>query len=35
MIELNVNGKTVSYDGDEDKPLLWAIREDLGAKIWV
>jgi len=30
MRKLNVNGKTVEYDGDEDKPLLWALREDLG-----
>ncbi len=30
MVKLNVNGKTVEYSGDEDKPLLWAIREDLG-----
>ncbi len=30
MITFNVNGRKVDYDGDEDKPLLWAIREDLG-----
>ncbi len=30
MRKLNVNGKTREYDGDEEKPLLWAIREDLG-----
>ena len=30
MITFNVNGRKVEYDGDEDKPLLWAIREDLG-----
>jgi len=30
MIKLNVNGKTREYEGDTDKPLLWAIREDLG-----
>jgi len=30
MIKLNVNGKTREYEGDTNKPLLWAIREDLG-----
>ena len=30
MQKLNVNGKTVEYDGDEDKPLLWALREEFG-----
>lgn len=30
MRRLNVNGKSVNYDGDTDKPLLWALREDLG-----
>lgn len=30
MIKLNVNGKTRDYEGSEDKPLLWALREDLG-----
>ena len=29
-MKLNVNGKTVQYDGDEDKPLLWALREEFG-----
>ncbi|MCC3861988.1 (2Fe-2S)-binding protein [Pseudemcibacter aquimaris] len=28
MIELSVNGKSFSYDGDEDMPLLWFIREN-------
>lgn len=28
MIELSVNGKKFSYDGDEDMPLLWFIREN-------
>lgn len=28
--QLNVNGKTVSFDGDENTPLLWALREQLG-----
>jgi len=30
MIKLNVNGKKVDFDGDEDTPLLWALREQLG-----
>jgi len=30
MIKINVNGKTREYSGNEDKPLLWALREDLG-----
>ncbi|MBT5186163.1 MAG: (2Fe-2S)-binding protein [Kordiimonadaceae bacterium] len=28
MITLNVNGKSLSYDGDEDMPLLWFLREN-------
>lgn len=28
MIELTVNGKTQTYDGDPEKPLLWYLRED-------
>lgn len=30
MVKLNVNGKTVDFVGDEDTPLLWALREQLG-----
>lgn len=30
MRTLNVNGKNVDFDGDEDTPLLWALREQLG-----
>lgn len=30
MKKLNVNGKTVTFEGDEDTPLLWALREQLG-----
>lgn len=30
MKTLNVNGKAVQFDGDEDTPLLWALREQLG-----
>ena len=29
-IELNVNGKAVSVDVPDDKPLLWVLREDVG-----
>ena len=29
MIQLNVNGKTVSVDAEGDMPLLWALRENL------
>tara|TARA_R110002096_G_scaffold436096_2_gene667458 strand:- start:34944 stop:35414 length:471 start_codon:yes stop_codon:yes gene_type:complete len=28
MIELSVNGNLYSFDGDEDMPLLWFIREN-------
>ena len=28
MIKLNINGKTISLDLDEDTPLLWAIRDE-------
>lgn len=27
---VTVNGKTVSIDAEDDMPLLWALREDLG-----
>ncbi len=30
MKTLNVNGDIVEFDGDEDTPLLWALREQLG-----
>ena len=30
MIKLNVNGNTFDFDGDDDTPLLWALREQLG-----
>ncbi|NNC36117.1 MAG: (2Fe-2S)-binding protein [Acidimicrobiales bacterium] len=30
MIKLNVNGKKLDFDGDENTPLLWALREQLG-----
>jgi isoquinoline 1-oxidoreductase alpha subunit len=30
MVSLNVNGRTHSVDVDDDTPLLWAIRDDLG-----
>ena len=29
-IELNVNGRSVSVDVPDDKPLLWVLREDVG-----
>ena len=29
-IELNVNGRKVSVDVPDDKPLLWVLREDVG-----
>jgi len=29
-IETSVNGKPVSFAGEADTPLLWAIREELG-----
>ncbi len=28
MINLSINGKSYSYNGDEDMPLLWFIREN-------
>jgi len=27
MKKINVNGKTMDFDGDENTPLLWALRE--------
>jgi len=30
MIKLNVNGEALEFDGDEETPLLWALREQLG-----
>ena len=30
MIKLSVNGKPVSVDAEEDTPLLWVLREELG-----
>jgi len=30
MASLNINGKTVSVDVENDTPLLWAIRENVG-----
>jgi isoquinoline 1-oxidoreductase alpha subunit len=29
MVKLTVNGKTQTYDGDPDMPLLWYVRDDL------
>ena len=30
MVSFEVNGRAVSVDADDDMPLLWAIRENLG-----
>ena len=30
MAQLNVNGKVRQYEAEEDTPLLWVIREQLG-----
>ncbi|ARO13447.1 isoquinoline 1-oxidoreductase subunit alpha [Ketogulonicigenium robustum] len=30
MFELSINGQNVSVDVDDDTPLLWVIREELG-----
>ena len=32
MIELSVNGKSVSVDADGDMPLLWVLRDEIGLK---
>jgi len=29
-IELSINGQPRRYDGDEEQPLLWYLRDDLG-----
>lgn len=29
-VSFTLNGKTVSYDGDPETPLLWVIRDDFG-----
>lgn len=30
MITLSVNGRQLSLDAEDDTPLLWALREDIG-----
>ncbi|MCG8504015.1 MAG: (2Fe-2S)-binding protein [Sphingomonadales bacterium] len=30
MVTLNVNGQRQSFDGDEEMPLLWYLRDELG-----
>lgn len=30
MVSLTINGSRVDVDADENKPLLWALREDVG-----
>ncbi len=30
ILEIDVNGKTYARDVDDDKPLLWVLREDIG-----
>ncbi|RUT34816.1 (2Fe-2S)-binding protein [Arsenicitalea aurantiaca] len=30
MVDFTLNGRPVSLDGLDDKPLLWVLREDLG-----
>lgn len=30
MLRFNVNGQTVSFEGDPDTPLLWVLRDTLG-----
>lgn len=30
MVSLNVNGTTVDFDGDDDTPLLWVLRDHAG-----
>ncbi|MEO8716559.1 MAG: (2Fe-2S)-binding protein [Acetobacteraceae bacterium] len=30
MVTLNVNGKSVAYDGDPSVSLLWVLRDELG-----
>ena len=30
MIHLNINGKALLFDGDEDTPLLWYLRDGIG-----
>ena len=32
MITLNINGKSQSYDGDPEMPLLWVLRDELNLK---
>lgn len=32
MVTFTVNGETRTFDGDEDMPLLWHLREDAGLK---
>ncbi|WP_398471120.1 (2Fe-2S)-binding protein [Tardiphaga sp.] len=30
MVTLNINGKSQTWDGDPDLPLLWYLRDELG-----
>lgn len=30
MVAFTINGRPVQIDGEDDKPLLWVLREDLG-----
>ena len=30
MVELNINGRTMTVDADPSTPLLWALRDNLG-----
>ncbi|MBV8093083.1 MAG: 2Fe-2S iron-sulfur cluster binding domain-containing protein, partial [Acetobacteraceae bacterium] len=30
MVNLRVNGKDYTYDGDPQVPLLWVLRDELG-----
>jgi len=32
MTEFNLNGRTVSVHSNEEAPLLWVIRDELGLK---
>jgi isoquinoline 1-oxidoreductase subunit alpha len=29
MVKMNVNGKTTTFDGDPDTPILWVLRDHL------
>ena len=34
-MDLKINGKAVTFDGDPDQPLLWVLRDEVGLAVSV